>query len=101
MFPKEDQENDILPVLNLKQKVDRKTKQVECMVDYGKVQTNSPPCMKKGIKILLKERGSRLCDEQRLEDELKNMEDVFVANEYDRKLVKKYMKKDEWGDKAW
>ena len=68
VFPKEDQENDILPVLNLKQKVDRKTKQVECMVDYekthtykqqceGKVQTNSPPCMKKGIKILLTERG--------------------------------------------
>ena len=40
VFPKEDQENDILPVLNLKQKVDRKTKQVECMVDYEKTHIN-------------------------------------------------------------
>ena len=40
LFPKEDQENDILPVLNLKQKVDRKTKQVECMVDYEKTHIN-------------------------------------------------------------
>ena len=36
-----------------------------------------------------------------MEDELKNVENVFVANGYDRKLVKKYMKKDEWVDKAW
>ena len=36
-----------------------------------------------------------------MEDELKNVEDVFVANGYDRKLVKKYMKKDEWVDKEW
>ena len=40
VFPKKDQENDILPVLNLKQKVDRKTKQVECMVDYEKTHIN-------------------------------------------------------------
>ena len=34
-----------------------------------------------------------------MEDELKNVEDVFVANGYDRKVVKKYMKKDERGNK--
>ncbi len=54
---KEDQEVDVLPVLDLKQKVDRKTKQVECMVHYKKTYTNlnvkeklnHPPCVKKGI----------------------------------------------------
>ena len=57
VFTKEDQENDVLPVLDLKQKVNRKTKQVECMVHYKKTHTNinvkersnHPPCMKKGI----------------------------------------------------
>ena len=32
LFTKENQVEDTLPVLDLKQKVDRKTKQVECMV---------------------------------------------------------------------
>ena len=40
VFTKEDQENDVLPVLDLKQKVNRKTKQVECMVHYKKTHTN-------------------------------------------------------------
>ena len=34
-----------------------------------------------------------------MEDELKNVEDVFVANGYDGKVLKKYMKKDEREDK--
>ena len=40
VFTKEDQEGDTLPVLDLKQKVDRETKQIECMVHYKKTHTN-------------------------------------------------------------
>ena len=39
-FTKEEQKDDVLPVLDLKQRVDRKTKQVECMVHYKKTHTN-------------------------------------------------------------
>ena len=107
VFTKEDQVDDTLPVLDLKQKVDRKTKQVECMVHYKKTHTNisvkeksnHPPCMKKGIIKGFADRARALCDEQHLEDELKNVEDVFVANGYDRNVVKRYMKKDKRGDK--
>ena len=107
VFTKEDQENDVLPVLDLKQKVKRKTKQVEYMVHYKKThsninvkeRSNHPPCMKKGIIKGFADKARALCDEQHLEDELKNVEDVFVANGYDRKVVKKYMKKDERGNK--
>ena len=52
VFTKENQEADVLPLLDLKQKVDRKTKQIECMVHYKKTKdvrhtfggkdTNSP-----------------------------------------------------------
>ena len=102
VFTKEDQVGDVLPVLDLKQKVDRKTKQVECMVHYKKTHTNinvkgksnHPPGMKKGIIKGFADRARALCDEQYLEAELKNVEDVFVANGYDRSVVKKYMEKD-------
>ena len=54
---KKDQEADVLPVLDLKQKVDRKMKRIKCMVYYKKTHTNiiikeesnHPPCVKKGI----------------------------------------------------
>ena len=57
VFTKEDQEAYVLPVLDLKQKVDRKTKRIKCMVYYKKTHTNiivkeksnHPPCVKKGI----------------------------------------------------
>ena len=55
--------------------------------------------MKKGIIKGFADRAPALCDEQHLEDELKNVEDVFVENGYDRKVLKKYMKKDERGNK--
>lgn len=34
VFTKEDQEGDVLPVLDLKQTVDRKTKGIECTINY-------------------------------------------------------------------
>ena len=81
VFTKENQVEDTLPVLDLKQKVDRKTKQVECMVHYKKTHTNinvkaksnHPPCMKKGIIKGFADRARALCDEKHLEEELKNV----------------------------
>ena len=107
VFTKEDQEDDVLPVLDLKQRVDRKTKQVECMVHYKKTHTNinvkersnHPPSMKKGIIKGFADRARALCDDKHLEDELKNVEDVFVANGYDRKVVKQYMKQNVRGER--
>ena len=65
----------MLPVLDLKQTVDRKTKQVECMENYKKTHTNinvkqksnHHPCMKKGIIKGLADRGRAPCDQEHLE----------------------------------
>ena len=102
VFTKENQVEDTLPVLDLKQKVDRKTKQVECMVHYKKThininvkaKSNHPPCMKKGIIKGFADRARALCDEKHLEEELKNVEDVFVANGFERQKVREYMQED-------
>ncbi len=51
--------------------------------------------MKKGIIKGFADRARALCDDQHLGDELQNVEDVFVANGYDRKVVKQYMKKND------
>ncbi len=45
--------------------------------------------MKKGIIRGLAERARALCDEKHLGDELQNIEDVFVANVYERAEVKR------------
>ena len=95
---KEEQKEDILPVLDLKQRVDRKAKPVKCMVHHKKTHTNitvkeksnHPPYMKKGIIKAFADRARVLCDDQHLGNELKNIEDVFVANGYERE-VRKYM----------
>ncbi len=44
-------------------------------------------CTKKGIIKGFADRARALCDDQHLGDELQNVEDVFVANGYDRKMV--------------
>ena len=75
------------------------------MVNYKKIHTNikvkrrfnHPPCIKKGIIKGFANRARALCDEKHLEDELKNVEDVLVANGCDRKLVKKYIRKERVG----
>jgi hypothetical protein len=69
-FTKEEQENDVIPVLDLKQKVNRKTKQIECTVHYKKTHTNinvkersnHPSSMKKGIIKGFADRARALCD---------------------------------------
>ena len=44
VFTETDQIEDALPVFDLKQRVDRKAKQVECMVHYKKTHTNINEC---------------------------------------------------------
>ena len=55
--------------------------------------------MKKRIIKGFADGGRALCDEQRLEDELKNVEDVFLAIGSDRNVVKKYVEKSKQSDK--
>ena len=100
MFTKEDQEDDVLPVLDLKQKVNRETKQVECTVRYKKTHANinikekstHPPCVKRSVIKGFANRAWALCDDKHVDCELKNVEDVFVANGFDRKKVQENMK---------
>lgn len=51
VFTKEDQEGDVLPVLDIKQIVDRKTKKIMYSVHYKKTHTNinHPESMKRTI----------------------------------------------------
>ena len=99
VFTKEDQEGDVLPVLDLKQTVDRKTKKIECSVYYKKTHTNinvkersnHPESMKRAIVKGFTDRARALCDEKHLAEELNNIEDVFVANGYPRETVRRFM----------
>ena len=69
-FTKEDQECDTLPVLDLKQKINRKTKKIECSVHYKKTHTNinvkersnHPESMKRAIIKGFADRARALCD---------------------------------------
>ena len=48
--------------------------------------------MKKGIIRGFAERARALCDRKYLNDELQNIEDVFVANGYERNEVKRCLR---------
>ena len=99
VFTIEEQQNDVLPVLDLKQTIDRKTKSVNFGVHYKETHTNlninarsnHPMYMKRGIIKGFTERAKALCDEDSVAAELQNIEDVFVANEYPRAQVKQMM----------
>ena len=98
-FLKEDQECDTLLVLDLKQKVNRKTKKIECSVHYKKTHTNinvkersnHPESMKRAIIKRFADRARALCDNNYLKKELYNIEDMFVANGYPRESMRRYM----------
>ena len=100
VFTKEEQHEGSLPVLDLKQNVNRETSEVECMVHYKKIHTNinvkersnHPHFMKKGIIRGFPERARALCDGKYLNDELQNIKDVFVANGYERNEVKRCLR---------
>ena len=95
----EQNEEGVLPVLDLKQKVDRKSKKIRFGVHYKpthtninvKATSNHPDNMKRGVIKGFIDRAKVLCDDDQLQDELKNIEDVFVANGYNRKSVKEIM----------
>lgn len=101
LFTKEDQGKYVLPLLDRKQKVIRKTKQVECVIHYKKTHTSikerssNSPYVKMDIIKGFADKAWALCDNEHLnEEELKNVEDVFVANGFKRKKVQEYMKED-------
>ena len=99
VFTKEDQEGDVLPVLDLKQTVNRKTKKIMYSVHYKKTHTNinvkkrsnHPESMKRAIIKGFADKARALCDENHLGEELHSIEDVFVANEYPRETVRRFM----------
>ena len=99
IFTKEESENDSIAVLDLKQTINRQTKKIECTVNYKathtninvKEQSNHPESMKRAIILGFAERARALCDEQHLQDELENIEDIFVANGFKRGTVREYM----------
>ena len=80
--------------------VNRETGEVECTVHYKKTHTNinvkersnHPHFMKKDIIRGFAERARALCDGKYLNDELQNIEDVFVANGYERNEVKRCLR---------
>jgi hypothetical protein len=99
VFTMEEQQNDTLPVLDLKQTVDRRSKKIEFDVHYKPTHTNinvnarsnHPEVMKKGIIKGFAERARALCDEQHLSKEMQNLEDIFVANGYHREEVREIL----------
>ena len=40
------------------------------------------------------DRARALCDEKHLDEKVKNVEDVFVANGFEREKVREYMQED-------
>ena len=72
---------------------------VECTVHYKKThkninvkqRSNHPDSMKRTIVKGFADSAKASCDEKHLQEELKNMEDVFVANGYPRETVRRFM----------
>ena len=103
VFTKEEEQQGNLAVLDLKNMVNRRTKKVEFTVNYKtthtninvKAKSNHPDNMKRAIMKGFSERARALCDDEYLEDEIKNIEDTFVANGFDRDTVREYMKEQE------
>ena len=97
MFTIEEQVDDTISVLDLKQTIDRRTKKIKFDVHYKPTHTNinvnarsnHPEYMKAGIIKGFAERARALCDKEFLQDELDNLEDVFVANGYIREEVRR------------
>ena len=90
-----------MPVLDLKQKVDKKTGKKTGRV-HGSLKEDtyqhqhqrkikSSPLCEKGIIKGFADRAGALCDDKHVADEPKNVEDVFVANGFERKIVQRYM----------
>ena len=100
-FTKEEEKENKLPSLDLEMNVNRKRKKVEFNVHYKptntnitlKKQSNHSESTKKGVIKGYIDRARALCDAQYLEGELQNIEEMFIANGYDRREVQREMEK--------
>ena len=89
-FTKEEEEENKLAVLDLELNVNRKRKKIEFNVHYKKTntnitikkQSNHRECTKRGVIKGYSDRAKTLCDPQYLEEELRNIEEVFLENGY-------------------
>ena len=100
-FTKEEEKENKLPSLDLEMNVNRKRKKVEFNVHYKptntnitlKKQSNHSESTKKGVIKGYIDCARALCDAQYLEGELQNIEEMFIANGYDRREVQREMEK--------
>ena len=99
VFTKEEEEDNKLPSLDLGLNVNRKKKKIEFSVHYKKTHTNitikkrsnHTDSTKRGIIKGYADRAKRLCDNEYLAEELKNIEDIFMENGYSRKEIREAM----------
>jgi hypothetical protein len=83
--------------------VNRKKKKIEFNVHYKKTNTNITikkrsnhrESIKRGVIKGYSDRARMICDEQYLEEELRNVEEIFIENGYTRKEVREAMKEKE------
>ena len=100
-FTMEEEDNNTLPVLDLELNVNRKTKKIEFSVHYKKTHTNitikkksnHKESTKKGIIKGYAERANALCDPQYLGSEIRNIEEVFMENGYNRREIREALTK--------
>ena len=101
VFTKEEEENNQLAVLDLELNVNRKTKKIEFNVHYKKTNTNitikkksnHKESIKRGVIRGFGDRARALCDQRYLKEELKNVEEIFIENGYERREVRKALRK--------
>ena len=99
-FTKEEEEDNKLAVLDLELNVNRKKKKIEFNVHYKKTNTNitikkkssHTESTKRGIIKGYSDRARRLCDPEYLNDELKNVKEVFKENGYTEREIDEAMK---------
>ena len=97
-FTMEDLENDEIAVLDLKQQINGKTKDIQFSVNHKSTHTNiyvdaqsdHPEIMKKDIIEGFGDRARSLCDKDTLQEELQNLEEIFMENGYKKEKIKEY-----------
>ena len=99
-FTKEEEENNKLAMLDVELNVNRKKKKLEFSVHYKKTNTNitikkksnHTDSTKRGIIKGYSDRARTLCDTGYLQEELANIEEVFIENGYSKEEVEEAMK---------
>ena len=102
-FTKEEEEDNKLAVLDLELNVNRKKKKVEFSVHYKKTNTNitikkksnHKDSIKKGVIKGYADRARALCDSEYLDNEMKNIEEVFEDNGYTKEEIRDAMQETE------